>query len=208
MKSLSLTIACAALLAGGMTGAHAQSTNGPGFYAALGYYSVRPQSNNGTLAHTFKTTVSNDSKPTLTLGYRFDSRWSAELWTPISKFQHDVNLNGAKSASIKHRPYLVTAQFHFMPGQSLQPFVGVGYGWVNVSDERTTGAIAGTHLSVDHGNGLTAQFGLDYYATSHVFVRADARYFEWKSGVQLNGAGIGTVKVNPWIYGVNVGYRF
>lgn len=86
----------------------------------------------------------------MTLGYKFNGSWSAEARLPLMKFEHDVKLDGAKSARIKHRPILLTAQYHFLPNSSVQPFIGAGYGWVNVSDERTTRPIAGTHLNVQN----------------------------------------------------------
>ena len=68
--------------------------------------------------------------------------------------------------------------------------------------------IAGTNLNVKDSDGFVGQLGLDYFATPNLFIRADAKYFNWSSNVDLNGAGIGKVKVDPWIYGVSVGYRF
>ena len=208
MKSLSLTLIASCLFAAGSLPAFASHGDAPGFYGAVGYASVQPKSNNGTLAGAFKADINSDAEPVLTLGYRFDGNWSAEAWLPLTKFKHDVRLNGAKSASIKHMPLLLTAQYHFLPGNSVQPFIGVGYGWVDVTGERTTGPIAGTRLDVKRADGVTAQVGVDVFATDNVFVRADARYFNWKSDVTLNGAGIGQAKVDPWIYGVSVGYQF
>lgn len=208
MKALSLTLLAGALLAATAGTATAQSATGPGFYGAIGYHNVSPKSGNGTLAGVFSSDINSDAEPTLTLGYQFDSNWSAEAWLPLTKFKHDVSLDGTKSASIKHMPYLFTAQYHFLPGSTVQPFVGAGYGFVNISGERTTGPLTGTSLNVKSGDGFVGQFGVDFYASENVFVRADARYFDWKSKVELNGAGIGEVKVNPWIYGVSVGYRF
>jgi hypothetical protein len=40
-----------------------------------------------------------------------------------------------------------------------------------------------------------------------MFLRAYARYFDWKSDLQLNGAGIGSVPMSSWICSVSVGYR-
>lgn len=208
MNKLALVMAAGALSVAATSGIHAQSFNDPGFYAAIGYYDVTPKSNNGVLAGAFKSDIGSDAEPALTLGYKLNGNWSAEAWLPLIKFEHDVKLDGTTSASIKHRPLLLTAQYHFLPDSAFQPFIGAGYGWVNVGDERTTGPIAGTNLNVADGDGFVGQLGVDYYATSNVFIRADARYLDWKSKVQLNGAGIGEVKVNPWIYGVSVGYRF
>ena len=208
MKVASLATLAGALVLAAAGTAQAQQASGPGFYGAIGYHYVNPKSGNGTLAGAFRSDINSDSEPTLTLGYNFDANWSAEAWLPLTKFKHDVSLNGARSASIKHMPYLFTAQYHFLPDSPVRPFVGAGYGFVNVSGERTTGPIAGTSLNVKGADGFVGQVGVDYYATDNVFVRADARYFDWKSKVDLNGAGIGEVKVNPWIYGVSVGYRF
>lgn len=208
MKLLPLSLVAGALAVAGIAPSQAQSVSDPGFYAALGYYNVSPQSDNGVLAGAFKSKINSDAEPTVTLGYKFTGNWSAEAWFPLTKFQHDVKLNGAKSATIKHSPLLLTAQYHFLPESTFQPFIGAGYGWVNVSDERTTGPIAGTNLNVKSSDGFVGQLGVDYYATPNIFIRADARYFDWKSKVELNGAGIGEAKVNPWIYGVSVGYRF
>lgn len=211
MKPLSLTLMAGALLLAGVATAQAQSAQdyaSPGFYAALGYGSVDPKSNNGVLAGTFHSSINSDAEPTLTLGYRFDGGWGAEAWFPVTKFQHDVSLDGARSASIKHMPVLLTGQYHFLGDQAWQPFVGLGYGWVNVSGERTTGPIAGTSLRVGNASGFVAQAGLDYFATPNVFLRADVKYFDWRSNVALNGAGIGRVTVNPLIYGVSIGYKF
>lgn len=208
MKVLTLTILAASLAVAGMAAAHAKDYSAPGFYGAIGYYDVSPKSNNGVLAGAFNSSINSDAEPTLTLGYRFPRNWGVEAWFPITKFKHDVSLDGAKSASIKHMPILVTAQYHFLPESAWQPFVGLGYGWVSISGERTTGPIAGTNLNVKDANGFVAQVGLDYFATQNVFVRVDAKYFDWTSDVSLNGAGIGQVKVDPWIYGVSVGYKF
>lgn len=208
MKTLALPLAFGTLFAAAALPVHAGDGSGPGFYGALGYASVQPKSGNGTLAGAFKADIDNDAEPVLTLGYRFDGNWSAEAWLPLTKFKHDVRLDGARSARIKHMPLLLTAQYRFLPGNSVQPFVGAGYGWVDVTGERTTGPIAGTHLDVKRNDGITAQLGVDFFATDNLFVRAEARYFDWTSKVTLNGADIGKVKVDPWIYGVSIGYAF
>lgn len=208
MKTLSLTLISGALALAGVGATHAQDFSAPGFYGAIGYNNVSPKGNNGVLAGAFNSSIGDDSEPSLTLGYRFPQNWSVEAWFPVTKFQHDVKLDGMQSATIKHMPVLVTGQYHFLANQAWQPFVGLGYGWVSISDERTTGPIAGTNLNVKDGDGFVAQLGLDYYATPNVFVRADAKYFNWSSNVELNGAGIGKVKVDPWIFGLSVGYKF
>lgn len=148
MKALPLTLTACALALAGVGTAMAQDYSSPGFYGTLGYNDVAPKSNNGILAGAFHSSIGDDAEPALTLGYRFPQNWSVEAWFPIVKFQHDVKLEGMQSATVKHMPVLVTGQYHFLADQAWQPFVGLGYGWVSVSDERTTGPIAGTSLDV------------------------------------------------------------
>lgn len=211
MRTLSLTLVAGVLVMAGMATAHAQSASdyaAPGFYGALGYHDVSPKSGNGVLAGTFHVSLDSDAEPSLTLGYRFPQGWGVEVWSPITKFKHDVKLDGVKSASIKHMPILVTAQYHFLTDQAWQPFVGLGYGWVSISGERTIPPTAGISLNVKDDSGFVGQLGLDYFATPNVFVQVDARYFSWTSKVELNGMDVGKGKVDPWIYGVSVGYKF
>jgi outer membrane protein len=40
------------------------------------------------------------------------------------------------------------------------------------------------------------------------FMNADFRYIDISSDAKLNGVGIGTVDINPWVIGLTVGTRF
>lgn len=208
MKFLPLTLAGGVLLAIGSVSAHAGTTTQPGFYGAVGYSSLQPRNNGGTLAGNMDTRVNDNARPTLTLGYRFDDHWSAEAWVPFTKFKHEVNVQGAPAATVKHLPVLLTAQYHYRVHDRVQPYFGLGYGVVSVTGEQTEGAFGGSKLNVKQGDGITAQFGVDVLATPHIFVRAEARYLHWNSKVALDGTTVGMVTVNPWIYSIGVGYRF
>lgn len=143
----------------------------------------------------------------MTLVSKFDGNCAAEAWFTLTKFKHEVDLNGARSASIRHAPLLLTAQYHSLPNSTVQPFIGANYGWVAVSGERTTGPIAGTIVDFKNAEGFVGQLRLDCCATPNI-IRADARYFDRKSKVELNGARIGQASIAPWIYRARVGYRF
>jgi outer membrane protein len=95
-----------------------------------------------------------------------------------------------------------------MKDSKFRPFLGVGYGWVNVSDEKSTGALAGTVLRADNSSGLTANLGADYYFNDNFFVRGDVRYLNFDSDVTVDGAAVGTANVDPLIYGISAGVAF
>lgn len=185
-----------------------QSIFGLGFYGVIGYYYVNFKSGNGMLVGVFCSDINSDFEFILILGYNFDSNWSVEVWLLLIKFKYDVSLDGVKLVSIKYMLYLFMVQYYFLFDSVFCLFIGVGYGFVNVSGECIIGLIIGILFNVKSGDGFVGQFGVDYYVIDNVFICVDVCYFDWKSKVEFNGVGIGEVKVNLWIYGVSVGYCF
>lgn len=201
-----LALATAAVLAA-VAGTASAADNDGGFYGTIGWHQMNPKSDNGTIAG-FRTDVNSDSRPDLTLGYNFDQNWGAQVWMPLGKFENRLRQNGATVADVKVAPVLVTGQYHFLPGSTVNPYVGLGYGWMATTGERGTGAWTGNTVNVKNASGFVAQGGVDFKVADHVFVRADASYLNAAAKVDMNGAGAGKLKLDPWIYGVSVGYQF
>jgi outer membrane protein len=42
----------------------------------------------------------------------------------------------------------------------------------------------------------------------HWFGNADVRYMKIESDIEVAGVDVGTVDINPWLFGVSIGYRF
>ncbi len=210
MKTLPLILAGGALAAAFSVSAHAGQTTrtAPGFYGVIGYSQLQPKNDIGSLGGSTSLHINHDARASLALGYRFDAHWSAEAWVPVSQFQHRVDMHGTTVATVKHRPLLLTAQYHYRVGSRVQPYFGFGYGFVSVGSEQTQGPLAGSTLKIKNGDGITAQLGVDVLASPHLFVRAEARYLRWSSQVSLDGSSAGKVTVTPWIYSIGVGYRF
>ncbi len=186
----------------------ASAAHAEGFSATLGYQNVNPKSNNGLLAGA-EASIDDAWALTGSAAYHFTDNWSAELWTGLSKYEHDVSLAGLGTVgSVKHRPTTLGVNYHFMTEGKFRPYVGLGYGWVNVSDEQTTGALTGTTLRGDNSNGLTANAGADIYLTDNFFLRGDVRYLKFESDITVDGAAVGTAKVDPLIYGISAGVTF
>ncbi|HOZ05170.1 MAG TPA: OmpW family outer membrane protein [Arenimonas sp.] len=183
--------------------AHAENVT-----ATLGFHNVNPKSDNGTLAGA-EASVDDDWAVTGSVAYHFADNWSVELWSGLEKYEHDVSLAGLGTVgSVKHRPTTLGVNYHFMKESKFRPFLGLGYGWVNVSGEKSTGALAGTVLRADNSSGLTANLGADYYFNDNFFVRGDVRYLNFDSDVTVDGAAVGTANVDPLIYGISAGVAF
>ncbi len=176
--------------------------------ATLGFHNVNPKSDNGTLAGA-QASIGDDWAVTGSLAYTFADNWSVELWSGLEKYEHDVSLAGLGTVgSVQHRPTTLGVNYHFMKDSKFRPFAGVGYGWVNVSGEKSKGALAGAVLRGDNSSGLTANAGVDYYFNDQLFVRGDVRYLNFDSKITVNGGAVGTANVDPIIYGISAGVAF
>lgn len=203
MKRLVLTsLALAAAFA-------ASSASAQGFSATLGYTNVNPKSDNGTLAGA-DASVNDDWSATGSVAYAVNDNFSLELWTGLANFEHEVTLAGLGTvASVKHRPTTLSVNYHFAPESKVRPFIGVGYGWINVSGEQTLGALAGLGIDGTNSNGLSYGGGVDIFVTDKVFLRADVRKLDFDTEVTVESLGnVGTATVDPLVYGLSVGLTF
>jgi outer membrane protein len=199
-----------ALLAIALSGAMAASTaSAQSFTATLGYQNTDPKSNNGQLAGA-RASVNDDWSITGSAAYGFNDNVSIELWSGLAKFEHEVSIQGLGTvATVEHRPTTLSLNYHFLPDSKFRPFVGIGYGWVNVSGERTVGALAGLGINGSNSNGVSFSAGADFYVTDNFFIRGDVRKLDFETDVTVETlGGVGTAEVDPLVYGISAGFRF
>ncbi|MBV1884241.1 MAG: outer membrane beta-barrel protein [Pseudomonadales bacterium] len=149
-------------------------------------------------------------------------------------FEHDVSLSsgdlgaaldGLNLATIKHLPPTVSLQYYFNGStqSSLQPFLGVGVNYTIFFEEKLTDTAAstlgGTHLTLDNSAGLALQAGIDYKLEGDWLINASVMYVDINTtatidadGTDALSAGIQQITVDtdldPFVYRVNVGYKF
>jgi outer membrane protein len=168
-----------------------------------GYTHVDPKSDNHAI-------VSVDGAGSLGLNftYMMTDIWAIEVLAAYP-FEHDIALiGGPKVGSTKHLPPTVSVQYHFRPTESFQPYWGIGVNYTNFFSEETTGALEGTNLSLGDSWGLAGQLGFDVMLNDSWFLNLDARYIQIDSKAKLDGANLGTVEIDPWVYSATIGYRF
>lgn len=130
-------------------------------------------------------------------------------------FKHDIDLsariNGqggsVKIAETEHLPPTLSVQYHFMPDQTFNPYIGVGVNWTMFSGEKID-PLLGDNLSLDDSFGLAAQIGVDFNINEKWLLNADIRYIQIETDAKLDGAKLGTVEINPLVYSLMVGYKF
>lgn len=200
--AISLALAMAAV-----TGVIHASESGD-LVARFGLHHVSPTSDNGRLAGgALQADVGGNSRPTIGFEYFFTPNWSVDVLGALP-FQHDVKLNGVKSASVKHLPPTVSVQYHFMPQETFSPFIGVGLNYTRFFSVHETGPLAGSRLELSDSWGGAAHAGFDVNFAERWLFTADVRWMNIQTDAKVDGAKVGTVKIDPWVYGAAVGYRF
>jgi outer membrane protein len=148
--------------------------------------------------------VSTKTIPELDVSYFVTPNIAAELILTYPQ-KHDVTLDGARIGSFKHLPPTLLAQYHFLPGQTVQPYVGAGINYTLLSKvDLLNGAGALEHDSW----GLALQAGVDFRIDQHWSLNLDIKKLRIRSDVMIAGARASSVKVDPYLMGAGIGYRF
>jgi len=149
--------------------------------------------------------VAADSATSLTFTgeYLFAESWGAELLAAWP-YEHDITVDDAKVGSTQQLPPTLSIKWHPSIGM-IAPYVGVGLNWTIFFDEKLDD---GSDLSLDSSFGVAAQIGFDWVFANNWLLNVDFRYIQIETDAEVDGVGIGTVDINPFVYGVNVGYKF
>ena len=167
---------------------------------SLGAHQVNPGSNNGMLAGgAFNTDVGSNLGLTFTGEYFFADQWGIEVLAALP-FEHTVKLNGVEAATVKHLPPTFSLQYHFK-GEKVSPFIGLGLNYTTFFSIKEKGSLTGATLDLEDSWGLAAHAGLDFALNENQFVRIDIRKMDIDTKAKLNGNNIGTVNIDPLVYG-------
>ena len=148
--------------------------------------------------------VSDKWIPEVDISYFFTPHWAAELILTYPQ-KHTVTLDGASIGTFRHLPPTLTDQYHFMPGKTIDPYLGAGVNYTLLSKvQLLAGGARLEHDSV----GLALQAGADFRLDSHWSVNVDVKKLQLGSDVMIGGARASRVKVDPVLIGVGLGYLF
>lgn len=197
MKFTKTLLASSLLLASGLAVAESD------WIVRAGFSFANPDSNNHPVV-----SVDEATSLTFTLGRMMTQNVELEVLAAWP-FEHDIELvGGGKVGSTKHLPPTVSLNYHFMPDAAFDPYFGAGLNYTFFWDETTSGALAGNKLSLNESFGIALQLGADYHLENNWLMNASIRYIDLTSNARLNGAPLGTVSIDPFVYSLNFGKRF
>lgn len=149
--------------------------------------------------------------PELDITYYFTDNIAAELILGTTY----ANINGAGSISSLGKvgktwilPPTLTLQYHFTNFGAFKPYVGAG---VNYTIFYNQDAGSADYLKVKNTFGGALQFGVDYMIDEHWGLNFDVKklFLEPKFDVTVGGQELsGKAKLNPWLIGTGITYRF
>lgn len=169
----------------------------------FGASTVAPKSDNSPIVE-----VDDGTSLTFNFTYFMTANWGLEVLAAWP-FEHDIDLiGGGKVADTEHLPPTVSMNYHFMPDAGFQPYLGVGLNYTTFFSTDTTGALEGTNLSLDDSWGLAYQLGADIPINDKWIFNLNVRYIDIETDATLDGVDIGTVEIDPWVYGLHVGFKF
>lgn len=175
----------------------------------LGVHTVDPKSDNGRLAGgTLPVRVGDATRPSATIEYFVRDGLGIEVIAALP-FEHDIRIEGlGRVGSTRQLPPTVSLQAHFNRDGRVSPFVGAGVNYTSFFHERTTGALAGGRLALDDSWGPAAHVGIDIALGERGALRLDARWIDIDTRVELDGTRIGSVHVDPLVWGAAYVARF
>ncbi len=142
--------------------------------------------------------------PELDISYFFTPNIAAELILTYPQ-KHNVKANGNVIGSLRHLPPTLTMQYHFMPNDTaIRPYVGAGLNYTNFSSVDLPPT-----YNVKRGSwGWALQAGMDIPLNKQWSLNVDVKKVQIHADVTVAGDKVGTLKVDPLLIGVGLGYRF
>lgn len=156
--------------------------------------------------------VSNSVVPELDITYFFTKNIAVELI--LGTTPHTVKGKGAlagvgKVGSAWLLPPTLTAQYHFWLTDNIKPYVGAGVNYTFFLDEKEKGVFEGFRLN--NSFGLALQAGVDVMLNKNWGINLDVKklFLQPEYRASVGGAVVtGKAKIDPWLIGAGVTYKF
>ncbi|KXF76702.1 hypothetical protein ATN84_11740 [Paramesorhizobium deserti] len=151
--------------------------------------------------------------PELDITYYFTDNLAAELilGTTKANIDGDGTIGGlGKIGEVWVLPPTLTLQYHFTNFGAFKPYVGAGVNYTIFYNQDGTGALR--DLDVKNTFGAALQVGFDYMIDEHWGLNFDVKKIFLKPNFDAtlaDGTRIsGEAKLDPWLIGAGVTYRF
>lgn len=150
--------------------------------------------------------VDDQTNVELDFTYMFTDHIGAELI--LGTTRHEVTSNMGSLGKVSVLPPTLTLQYHFNPEGQVRPYVGAGVNYTRFYNNGLK--LGGENLSIDKNSwGGALQVGADIALSKDIFLNVDVKKVYISTDVNHPQLGnLGTLDIDPWIFGIGVGTRF
>ena len=167
--------------------------------------------------------ITNSVVPELDISYFFTKNIAAELILGVTphKVTGTAGIAGLPIGSTTLLPPTLTLQYHFTDFGAFQPYVGAGVNYTMFLSTSPANSALGantiTALNIKSTPGLALQAGFDYMLNANWGLNVDVKKLWLRPDITATlsttpgpvlTALTGNVRIDPWIVGVGVTYRF
>lgn len=154
---------------------------------------------------------SNTTIPEIDFSYFFTDNFAAELilGTTYSRVNGEGSIAGlGEIGKTWLLPPTLTMQYHFTDLGAFKPYIGAGVNYTMFYNQSGKSAQS---LDVKNTFGAALQVGVDYMVDDHWGVNFDVKKIFLRPDFSANVGGAevnGKAKLDPWLIGAGVTYRF
>jgi outer membrane protein len=221
MSSKSKALSALSLLLAGMAATPAMAEAGDTFIRVRGIM-VAPNEDSTGIRPAFPAetvSVNNAVAPEVDITHMLTNNFGVELIAATTK--HSISgttgTTGTigKLASTWVLPPTLTLQYHFAPEAKARPYVGAGVNWTLFYKEKASNgleaAVGQTNVNLSSSFGWAAQAGIDIDLNENMFLNLDVKYIDLDTNARLRTTAAGIqrvgVDINPFVFGVGVGFK-
>jgi outer membrane protein len=180
---------------------------------------IDPNESSDSISDTgSEVAVDSATVPEVDVTYLFTKRLGVEVVAAVA--DHDLRasggaVGGADLGTVSLLPPTAVVQFHPFPGGVLDFYVGAGVNYTTFYSYDLSGDLADigvTDIEFDDSFGLAGDIGLNLWFGDHLNINGDIKYIQISTDAKVR-AGSDTldtvsVDINPWVFGVGVGWKF
>ncbi|QND73426.1 OmpW/AlkL family protein [Tardiphaga robiniae] len=157
--------------------------------------------------------TSDQVVPELDISYFFTPNLAAELILGVTK--HHVTGDGAIAGLDVGKAWLLpptlTFQYHFTQFGAFKPYIGAGVNYTWFFSQSASG-VGVTSSRLKDAAAPVLQFGFDYMIDKHWGWNVDVKKMwmrpDWEGTLASGAAITGQVKLDPWLVGTGITYKF
>jgi outer membrane protein len=157
--------------------------------------------------------VDDDTVLEVDFTYMLHRNWGLELILATSEHNADGSgsLAGVDLLDSDVLPPTLTLQYHFLPGNNIRPYAGIGINYTHFYNEDGKGGFSAFDVDIDDSWGLAAQAGVDVDLNKDWFVNFDVKYIDIDTTAKLTSGSTvykADVDIDPWVWGIGIGTSF